>query len=159
MAQEKPNRLVELLLLLREQGPALRRRMGLWLEAVREEPVLIWATPAVRYAGYGLGAVIVLAATLQIAGMITPPPPPGASAPAASADFHVVCSDPACAHHFVIHRQFGFHKFPVQCLKCKRQTGARARLCNSSTCRGQWVALEAGVSKPRAESGSVKAPE
>ena len=54
MAQEKPNRLVELVLLLREQGPVLRRKLGLWLEVVREEPVLIWATPVVTAWGRSL---------------------------------------------------------------------------------------------------------
>ena len=47
MAQEKPNRLTEWYLALREHAPTLRQGFGDWLEAVRAEPVLLWQTPAV----------------------------------------------------------------------------------------------------------------
>lgn len=140
MAQEGPNRLAEWLLLLREQVPAVRRRFEEWLAAVREEPALIWETLAVRYATYAAGLLVLMWLTVWAVEMITPPPPASARPAATTADFHVVCTDTACAHHFAIRRKFGFHKFPVECPKCEKKTGIRARRCGSQTCQGRWVA-------------------
>ena len=139
MAQERPSRLAEWLMLVRKQTPIVRERLATWIEAVREEPRMAWETSAVRYAVYGLaGGVLVWLAT-SVSSWLAPPPSSARSA-ATTADFHVVCSDPNCGYHFVIHRQFGFHKFPVECPQCKGETGVSARRCNSSSCRGRWVA-------------------
>ncbi len=151
MAQERPNPLIEWLMILRKQAPILRERIGDWIEQVREEPALIWATPAVRYVAYGLGAMVIVWVATGIAGAITPPPPASARPTATTADFHVVCSDPQCGHHFVIHREFGFHRFPVQCPRCERTTGVSARRCSSPTCQGRWVA-------PVEDEGGPKCP-
>ncbi len=140
MAQENPSRLVEWLLLVRKQVDVTRQRLEDWLAAVREEPVLIWETLAVRYAVYGLVGVVLMWGVTRIPGMLTPPPPADARPAAVTADFHVVCSGAQCGHHFVIHRSFGFHKFPVECSRCKGKTGVQARDCHSPTCRGRWVA-------------------
>lgn len=140
MAQERPNRLVELWLLARKQWPVARQHFERWLEAVREEPRLIWETVAIRYSVYGLGAILLATVVVKGVGMITPPPPASAKAAASTADFHVVCAQPQCGHHFVIHRKFGFRGFPVECPKCKQKTGAQARKCPSPACQGQWVA-------------------
>ena len=140
MAQEEPNRFVEWFHLLRGQIPVIRQHLKDWVEAVREEPVLIWQTVAVRYAAYGLGAVVLLWGAYQVAGTFAPPAT--ATPQAKTADFHVVCTNPDCRHHFVIHREFGYRKFPVECPKCHKRTGAQARRCNSATCRGRWVPLE-----------------
>ncbi len=140
MAQEDPSRLVEWLLLVRKQLPVARRHLQDWLAAVRQEPVLIWETVAVRYAVYGLAGVVLLWGVTRVPGMLTPPPPANARPEATTADFHVVCSGAQCSHHFVIHRKFGFRKFPVECSRCKRKTGVQARRCHSPTCQGRWVA-------------------
>ncbi|MHC4696437.1 MAG: hypothetical protein ACYTFA_06830 [Planctomycetota bacterium] len=142
MAQEDPNRLAEWLLLFRKQAPIVRRHFDDWVEEVREEPRLIWETPAVRYAIYGLVAVALAWGALRVANSIAPQPPPDAQRQAATADFHVVCSNQRCGHHFLIHKKFGFRKFPLVCPKCKQESGHRARRCNSPTCRGRWVAPE-----------------
>jgi hypothetical protein len=142
MAQEGRNRLAEWLLLIREQVPVVRQRFEDWLSAVREEPVLLWETIAVRYAFYGVGGLLLVWAVSGVTGLLTPPPPARARPAATAADFHVVCRDTVCAKHFVIHREFGFRNFPVVCPACEQQTGARARRCNSQTCRGRWVAPE-----------------
>ena len=140
MAQERPNRLAEWLMLVRKQTPIVRERIAAWFEAVREEPRMAWETSAVRYAVYALvGGVLIWLAT-SVSGWLAPPLPPSARSAATTADFHVICSDAHCGYHFVIHRQFGFHKFPVECPKCKRETGVAARQCNSSSCGGRWVA-------------------
>lgn len=152
MAQERPNRLAEWLMLLRAQAPMVRERFAAWIETVREEPRLAWETSAVRYAVYGLaGGVLIWVATSISSGLV-PPPPPSARSAATTADFHVVCSSPDCGYHFVLHRPFGFHKFPVECPKCKRETGVSARRCNSSPCGGRWVApvqTDQGLKCPR----------
>ena len=140
MAQERPNRLAEWLMLVRKQMPIVREHFAVWLEAVREEPRLAWETSAVRYTVYVLAGVVLVWLATTLTGMLTPPPPPSARAAATTADFHVVCSDTQCAHHFVINRKFGFDDFPVKCPKCQRETGVSARRCNSASCGGRWIA-------------------
>jgi len=139
MAQEKPNRFVEWYLLLLRNMPVLRRHVADWAEAVREEPVLIWQTPAIRYSVYFLCGLILVSTVGWVAGALTPPPPAGAQAEATEADFHVICSERFCATHFAVRRPFGFSKFPVRCPKCDRITGYAARKCGSEACNGQWV--------------------
>jgi len=151
MAQERPNRLAEWLILFRKQMPVMREHFAGWLTAVREEPRLLWETLAIRCAVYGLSGLMLIWSVTTFTGWLTPPPPPNARSAATTADFHVVCSDTDCGYHFVIHRPFGFRKFPVQCPKCKRETGAFARRCNSATCGGRWVApvqMEQGTNCP-----------
>lgn len=140
MAQEKPNRLAEWVLIVRRGAPLLRERLDDWLEAVREEPRLLYQTSAARYAGYALIGTVLLWGVTRIPAMIVPPPSPDAQARANSADFHVVCSGESCAYHFVIHKEFGFRRFPVPCPACGGETGRRARRCNAARCRGRWVA-------------------
>lgn len=140
MAYEGPNRLFEWYQASRAQVLALRRGFGNWMDQVREEPSLIWETPAVRYVVYGFGALISVWSVTFLIEFITPPPPSGARPQASTADFHVICEDATCNQHFVVHREFGFDDFPVQCTKCGKQTGEAARPCNSTTCQGRWVA-------------------
>ena len=139
MAQEKPNPFVEWLQVVRTQAPLARARAAAWLAAARDEPALIWRTPAVRYGTYGLAAAVLLVSVQAGMGMFTTPLPSDAGAGATSADFHVVCSSDTCRHHFVVHRDFGFDDFPVECAACRKATGQLARRCHSSSCRGQWV--------------------
>ncbi len=140
MAYEGPNRLAEWYQALREQLPVVRKAFTDWRDQVREEPELIWQTPAVRYVVYGLGAMMTVWGVTFAIALITPPPPKGAREQATTADFHVVCTDAMCHHHFVMRREFGFDDFPVQCPKCQKQSGQSARPCNSKTCGGKWVA-------------------
>lgn len=139
MAQEKPNRLVEWLQLLREQVPVVREHIGAWASAVREEPILIWHTPVVRYGVYVVGVAVLLCGASLLAGSLVPRPPQSARPEATTADFHVVCMNPDCGFHFVINREFGFREFPVVCPRCKEKTGEKARRCNSDKCQGRWV--------------------
>ena len=151
MAQEKPSRMVEWLLLFRTQAPVVRQHLADWWAECREEPRLIWATPAVRYATYLVGGLIAIQLVLMSVSMIAPPPPPAARPQATTADFHVVCADPDCDHHFVIHRKFGFDSFPIECPQCHGETGVQARRCNSPDCQGRWVA-------PVREDGGLRCP-
>lgn len=139
MAQEKPNRLVEFVLLLRQQGPVLRQHIVEWLAAIQENPRLLWEAAGVRYFTYLVGGVILAWGVSAVAHSLAPPLPPGAKQLATTADFHVVCSRPECGEHFVINRSFGFRSFPVPCAKCKQMTGNTARQCNSEKCHGRWV--------------------
>ena len=140
MAQEKPNRLAEWVVLLRRQWPVVQRHGAEWLDACREDPRLIWQTAVIRYGVYGLGLLIGIWLLITVAHSIAPPLPVSATPEATTADFHVVCTDPNCGYHFVIHRPFGFSKFPVDCPRCERKTGEQARPCNSKTCQGRWIA-------------------
>lgn len=142
MAQEDPNRLSEWILLVREQLVSWRLCLTDWFDAVREEPVLLWQTPAVRYGLYASAASVGVWFISVFVGMMIPAPPAEAGPEATTADYHVVCSETQCAKHFVIHRKFGFNKFPVSCPKCHRSTGSQARRCLSPACAGRWVAPE-----------------
>ncbi len=140
MAQEKPNRLSEWLLTARTQAPIVRQHLRDWVGACREEPRLIWETAAVRYSTYGIGGLVIVQIVLSVVGMIAPPPPASAKPAAVSADYHVVCTQPECGEHFIVHRRFGFSGFPVECPVCKQPRGMPARRCHSEPCRGRWVA-------------------
>jgi hypothetical protein len=142
MAQEDPNRFTEWLLFFRKQAPVVRRQFDDWVETVRDEPHLIWETPAVRYAAYCFVAIILSWGALGVANTIAPSPTPGTRERAATADFHIVCSDQRCGHHFVIHKRFGFRSFPVPCPKCETLSGVPGRRCYSPTCHGRWLVPE-----------------
>ncbi len=139
MAQEDRNRLVEWFGILRDRAPLMKDRVADWVADARQEPALVWETPAVRYTAYVLGGLMLLWVASGLAGSIAPIPT-NAEPQATSADFHVVCSDKWCGQHFVINRRFGFSKFPVPCAKCGKRTGVRSRRCHSQTCDGRWVA-------------------
>jgi len=140
MAYEDPNRLTEWLAAVREHVPTLRRSFGEWWAQIRDEPALLWETPPVRYGAYGVGGLLFVWMMTFAIEMITPPPPAGARPEATTADFHVVCTNATCKHHFVIHREFGFDDFPQRCPKCKKESGQAALRCSSKTCNGRWVA-------------------
>ncbi len=140
MAQENPNRLAEWVVLVRRQWPVLKQHLADWLGACRENPTLIWATPSVRYGTWLVGGLIAVWFVVWLSGSLVPPPPAAAKPEATTADYHVICTDPDCSHHFVINRSFGFTSFPVDCPKCKREIGERAIRCNSESCQGRWVA-------------------
>jgi hypothetical protein len=140
MAQENPKPWAEWVELARSQILIARDRLNEWVAAVREEPARAWQTPAVRYGTYAVGGLAMLWIAVGLASALAPPPPADARPTAKTADFHVVCSNERCGHHFVIHRRLGFHKFPVVCPKCEQKTGMQARRCNSPKCRGRWVA-------------------
>jgi hypothetical protein len=135
MAQEEQNKLAEWLHLLRSQMPTLRRQAVEWADEVRAEPRLLWETPAVRYATYVTVGLLLLLVVSGIPSMFGPPLPPSAKAVANTADYHVLCTNADCGHHFVINRKFGFDRFPVRCPKCQQETGRQAIHC---TC-GRWV--------------------
>lgn len=140
MAQEDKHRLAEWLLIVRDSIPMARERLGIWFGAVREEPSLFWQTVSIRYATYALGLLALLWGVGALAGMLAPALPANAKPAAVSADFHVICAESACGHHFMIHREFGFGKFPVACPKCEKKTGRHALRCFANHCQGAWVA-------------------
>ena len=139
MAQEGRNRLVEWYEVLRKQVPVVRQNVADWITAVREEPRLLWETPAFRITTYVIGGLAVILTAGWLASSLVPPPPSGAKPIATTADFHVTCANPECHHHFVVHRRMGFRKFPIICSRCNQKSGMRARRCNSDTCRGRWI--------------------
>ncbi|MFQ5590873.1 MAG: hypothetical protein ACE5HE_06910 [Phycisphaerae bacterium] len=151
MAREERDRIVTLFLFLREQVPVVRARFSEWIEQAREEPQLIWSTPAVRYISYAVAAMILAGVTLVLANAIAPPLQPHARPLATTVDFHVVCAHEQCGYHFVLHGDMGFGDFPVVCPKCQHRMGQRALRCNSQHCQGRWVA-------PNEVDGMFKCP-
>jgi len=140
MAQERPNRLVEWYLAAREWAPTVPQRAREWGETVRAEPALIWQTPAVRYSAWAAGVILALTLATLLPDWIAPPPPADARPESREADFHVMCSDAACGHHFMITRKKSFDSFPLECPKCEQRTGVHARQCWSDACAGRWIA-------------------
>lgn len=140
MAQERPNRLAELLALARQGLPTLREQARMALARLRAEPGRVWEVAAVRYAVYGLVGLIATWILAFVVGLISPPPPPGARDPARSADFRIVCGDPQCGYNYVLRREFGYEGFPAACHRCKKVTGVPGRRCFSPRCEGRWIA-------------------
>lgn len=138
MAQERPGRIEVWMEIIRQQAPVVRQHVRAWLTECRENPALIWETAAVRYAAYLLCGAILLVATSWLTAALSPLPQ-DASKRAATADFHVLCTNSACGRHFVIQRKFGFDRFPVTCPGCGQKSGHRARACHSAACNGRWV--------------------
>lgn len=132
----KESRFSEYLAAVKAWGATARAHAVNWKEAVREEPALIWQTPAIRYSVYGVGAFLGLCTLLWGLSLFHPP---RVEPPARTADFHVVCTNAACARHFVINRKFGFDDFPVLCPACQQKTGQQALRCASKACGGKWV--------------------
>ncbi len=141
MRPQEPNRWVAWYLLVKEEWlPARRRALREWWSAVRQEPRLAWQTPQVRYGAAILGVILLAVLATSLVDALALPPPANARPQATTANFHVVCSDPECGHHFLIERKFGFSRFPVECPKCHKPSGERAARCHSSTCGGRYVA-------------------
>lgn len=139
MAQEKPSRLAELVLIIRTQTPVLKQRFADWIADCREEPRLIWETTAVRYISYGVVGILLAWLVSGLIELVAPVPQAAVKPPAETADYHVLCTNPECGEHFVINRPFGFDDFPITCPKCKKETGRRAVRCVSEMCGGRWV--------------------
>ena len=139
MPAPEHNHWVELWQATKEQAEAARGHLLEWLEAVREEPALIWATMPVRYTVYGVGGLTAIFLLRAVVGGLQVPAPAMTQPRATTAHFDVVCSSPDCGHHFVIERKFKFRKFPVRCPYCEQDSGQRALRCNSATCRGRLV--------------------
>jgi len=116
--------------------PTVRERFTAWGQACREEPSLIWQTPAVRYTTYVVGGLLASWLLVSVVNMFAPQ---NATAPARTADFHVICTNTGCGHQFVVNRKFGFDKFPVVCPRCQKATGERAIRCSGGPRDGAWV--------------------
>jgi hypothetical protein len=120
----------------RERIEVARHGLREWADACREEPVLIWQTPAVRYTVYSIGALVIILILRGAVGLLEPK---GVSHQprAATANFDVICDNAECQHTFAIQRKFKFRKFPVTCPHCNERTGQRALRCPSESCRGR----------------------
>lgn len=140
MPVDKESKFSEFMAALRQEGlPAIKVRLLAWVEACREEPRLILHSPGARIITYVVVGLLVMklgSCLLSLRNPGGPEPAPFAR----TADFHVVCTNADCNHHFVIHRKFGFDDFPITCPKCGRSTGMHAQRCVSDTCKGRWVA-------------------
>ncbi|MCH7701206.1 MAG: hypothetical protein IID37_05930 [Planctomycetes bacterium] len=137
MPVSKPSKLKELIDGVREWLPGVKPRALEWWETVRAEPGQIWASLAFRWGCLVAGGIVLLLIATTIAGWSERSTPSARGPAARTANFDVLCSDPNCAHHFVINRKFTFHKFPVECIKCQQPTGQRGRRCSSISCSGK----------------------
>lgn len=139
MPAPERNRWTEWLEITRERKDVARLALREWWVAVKAEPELFWQTPAVRYAAYGLGALMVIFAMRTAIEMLQPVDPKLMTPRAKTANFDVICSNPQCRQHFLIERKFKFRRFPVTCRYCDQETGRQALRCTSEACRGKLV--------------------
>ncbi len=137
MPVSKPSKLKELIDGVREWLPGVKPRTLEWWDAVRAEPGQIWASMAFRCGCLIAGGIVLLVIATTIAGWGEAGTPSAHGPASRTANFDVLCADSTCGQHFVINRKFSFHKFPVECIKCKQPTGQRGRRCSSITCSGK----------------------
>jgi hypothetical protein len=141
MPAPERNRWTEWLEIAKERRESLRYQFNEWVTACREEPVLIWETPLVRYGTYATAGVIAILCLRFATGLLVPAGAGAVAKRAETASFHVVCSNSACGKHFVIERAFSFDRFPVTCPFCQQETGQRALRCRSKICLGKMVTV------------------
>ena len=139
MPPSQNNRLIAFILLLKDEWlPAQRNRFNEWYFECRQEPILFWETPKVRYGTYALGGITALWIITWLIGSFDPVPT-DARPRATTAGYHVTCGRNDCGHHFLIDRKFGFDDFPVVCPQCHKETGQQSMRCLSSKCKGKYV--------------------
>ncbi|NOT00034.1 MAG: hypothetical protein HOP29_05355 [Phycisphaerales bacterium] len=122
----------------RERREIARHQFNEWINAAKQEPALIWQTPAVRYAVYIVASVIGILVIRTTIGLIQPSPKEVVPR-ATTANFQVICTNQGCWHHFMIERKYRFTGFPVECPTCHQISGQQAMRCDSTTCRGRLV--------------------
>lgn len=122
----------------RERRDIARHEFNEWFNAAKQEPSLIWQTPAVRYGVYLIGGAMALLAAKTAIGLLQPSPKEVVPR-ATTANFQVICTNQGCWHHFMIERKYRFKGFPVECPKCHQASGQQAMRCDSDTCRGRLV--------------------
>ncbi len=127
-----------------------------WWTAAKEEPELVWQTPAVRYTTYITGGLLMVLALRTAVDMFQPVNPAMMTPPAKTAYFDVICSNAACGRHFVIERKFSFHRFPVTCPFCKQPTGQRALRCPSATCHGRMTIVTEVQGQPTCQVCGIR---
>ena len=139
MAQETPPRWREWLHVARANWPVYRQQLADWWAEVREDPQLILGAPWLRYVGYVVGGIVLLLVGRGLLAWIGPPPSDSAERRVQHVDYHVICTNPDCGHHFVLRREKGYGRWPATCPACEQRTGEEALRCNSPACQGRWV--------------------
>ncbi len=133
------NQWLELWQATKEHTEAAREQFRVWRAAAKEEPQLIWETPAVRYGVYGVCGLVAVMMLRTGIGLLQPVDSGRFQPRATTAHFDVMCSNVKCGRHFKIERRFKFSEFPVDCPYCKMPNGERALHCNSDHCGGKLV--------------------
>jgi hypothetical protein len=126
---------------IRDGIPATKVKLREWYDTCRQEPILFWHTPAIRYTTYGIAGILGVLIVSSIANSLVPNVE--VKAQATTTDHRVICTNSDCGKMFVIDRPFHFDDFPVTCPTCTKQTGQPAHRCNSKTCKGRWVVRRA----------------
>jgi len=139
MPAPERNRWVEWWAIAKERKEVAKVNVAGWWMACREEPSLLWQTPAVRYATYVMGGLVLVFALRTAIEMFQPVPSSAITPRASTAYFNVICANQACGKNFAIERKFRFDDFPVTCPHCQQPTGLRAMRCYSDLCRGRLV--------------------
>lgn len=120
-------------------------RWRAWRAELREDPTVLWRTPAIRLGGLALAGIALLAAAHVLTAALTPAAAPGAlQAPTRTATLYVACTNPACLTSFVTRQPMDFRDWPLECPQCGQSSVYRATVCRAC---GQWFATVPGSSK------------
>lgn len=124
--------------LVREGANQAGATLNQWKAELRENPAQFLSSPLVRYPVYLLIAVALFFA-VRFAIHAWTPAAAGRNfeQPTQTATLYAACSDAGCREAFKAAVPMNWNGEPLTCPRCKRQTGARAKLCDR--CRGWYV--------------------
>jgi hypothetical protein len=142
MNADRPPLLANLPHRLRERAAKLRGNLRQWSADVREDPGLLWRTPAIRVAFWlGVGLVAFFAARFAANAILPADADAEFKQPTQLATLYVACINPECRESYTTRQPMNFSAWPLTCRKCGRATVYRATLC--PTCH-HWFATVPG---------------
>jgi len=128
---------------LRERKEDFSSNFSQWKADVREDPSLLWRTPAIRWSLIVLLAIGAVVTSIYVTQSLTPAAGEGWEAATRTATIYVACTDPACRRSHAAQVPMSFRDWPMKCDFCGGERVYRATLC--PRCRG-WFATAPGES-------------
>lgn len=121
----------------------LGARWHAWREAFRENPRVIWRSPAVRLGGLALLAIVIIMGVQTLIGALAPRSGVGGGGRyLQEATLYVACTNAACRASYTTQQALDFKGWPLKCQKCGGASVYRASRCG--VCR-HWFASAPGA--------------
>lgn len=113
-----------------------------WREDLRQDPALLWQTPAVRIVLWIVLGIILVSGLYWAIATFTPSGTDSLFVePTPLATLYVACTNPDCRAHYNTKQPMDFDSWPLKCEQCGSESVYRAKLC--SVCR-RWFATAPG---------------
>lgn len=142
MSDKRGHRLSDIPHQVRDHLQGLPDRLEDMREGLREDPLALFRTPAVRVTGLiVIGIVVILLIKWFVEGL----QPTGSLAFQEATPYallYVACANPDCRAAYTTRQPMDFDSWPLTCEKCGQPTVYRATLCK--TC-GHWFAVPPGT--------------